>query len=122
RRAVEIDQCAVDRALVERVHPGDRLGDRTGDVRDGGGDAPAPVGTRILIAELVRLVLAGRRPARHGGTAHRTVVEPHLDLHRGVPAGIEDLTCLEEGDRAHRRPMVPDTTYPTAQRTRVSSI
>src|SRR6185312_6313870 len=34
---------------------------------------------------------------------------------------IEDLACLEEGDRAHRRPMVPDTTGRTMQREQVSS-
>ena len=66
------------------------------------------VATRLGVAQLERLVLAGGRTARHGRPAERTVVEHDVDLDGRVPSGIEDLAGGDVLDQRHGWPMVPD--------------
>jgi hypothetical protein len=114
--AVEIDQRAVDLALVERLEPDERLGDRSAHVRDRAEHALAPITLLFAVTELARLVLPRRGAARDRRPTDRPVVEHDVDLDRGVAAGIEDLARVDLGDRAHRRPMVPEVGRRTRQR------
>ncbi len=92
RRAVELDEHAVDEALVGGVEPDDLLGDHVVHVVDGGAHALAEVLTRV-VAQLDRLVLAGGGAGGHVGATDRAGLELDLDLDRGVAAGVEDLAC-----------------------------
>ena len=69
-RAVEVDQRAVEPALVERVEARHRLGDLAVDVGDRLRDALAAPGVPA-VAQLRGLELAGRGPGRHRGAALR---------------------------------------------------
>jgi hypothetical protein len=103
--AVEVDEHAVDLALVECVEADDRVGDLVVDVVDGGRHALAEV-----IASRRR---AARRPrtapvdAPEGTAARPAAPESSsdLDLDGGVAARIEDLreavTCGTILDDAH---------------------
>ena len=62
----------------------------------------------VAVAQLERLVLPGRRAARHTGPPERTVVEPDVDLDGGVAARIEDLARVHGFDQRHRRVMLSD--------------
>ena len=100
RRPVELDHRDVDLALLARVHPADAVGDLAVDVRDGAGDALAE--PRVAaVAQLDRLVLAGRRAGRHGGRPERTRLEADLDLDGRVAARVEHLAGVDVDDRAH---------------------
>ena len=68
RRAVELDQRAVEARLVERVEADERLGDLAVDVADRLRDALAAPGV-AAVAQLDRLELAGRRAGRDRGAA-----------------------------------------------------
>ncbi len=59
--AVEVDERRVDAALVERLELEDRVADLAVDVPDRGLDALAAEAS-TAVAQLDRLVLAGRRP------------------------------------------------------------
>ena len=97
RRAVELDHGAVDLALLARVHPGDAVGDLAVDVGDGAGDALAEPGV-AAVAELDRLVLAGRCAGGHGGCTERARLEPDLDLD-----GRDCHASRAPGGRGHGR-------------------
>ena len=104
RRAVELDQAAVDRCLIARVetlHGRAELGD---DVADRPQDALAEVRLRIAVAQLDRLVLAGGSPRRDGGATERARLEDDVDLDRRVAARVEDLPRRDALDGAHASP------------------
>ena len=63
----------------------------------------------VTVAELQRLVLAGRGTRRDRRTAERAVVERDVDLDGGVAARIEDLASVNAFDQGHGGSMVPDT-------------
>ena len=73
-RAVELDEGGVDGPLVERVDAVELVGDLAVHVRDRVRHALAAVAV-AAVAQLDRLVLAGRRPARHRGAAERPALE-----------------------------------------------
>ena len=80
--------------------PRDRRGDLALDVRDRRRHALAAV-RLAAVAELDRLVDAGRGARRHGGPAERAGLEPDVDLDGRVPARVEDLAGVDVGDRGH---------------------
>ena len=88
--------------------PGELLGDRTEDVGDRLQHALAAEARVVAVAQLERLVLAGRRAGRDGRTAERAVVERHIDLDGGIAARIEDLAGVDVFDQGHGGSMVPD--------------
>ena len=98
--AVELDQRGVDRALRQGVEAADLLGDLAVDVGDGVGHGLAAEAI-AAVAELDRLVLAGRRAARHGGPPGRPAGEHDVDLDGRVPARVEDLAALHVHDLTH---------------------
>src|SRR5262249_48067139 len=101
RRGVEVDQPPVDDLLLGRLVPAHFARDLTVDVRHGSRDALA-VPRVAAVAELDRLVHAGRCAGRHRGPADGPGFEQHIDFDGRVPAGVEDLTGADIGDTAHR--------------------
>jgi hypothetical protein len=99
-RAVELDQALVERLLLQRVRPRDRLGDLAVDVADRLGDALAAPGV-AAVAQLGGLELAGRGAGRHGGAAGRAGAQHELDLDGRVAARVEDLAGVDGLDLAH---------------------
>ena len=101
--AVELDQGAVDVALVERLHAEERVGDLLLDVADGRLHALAAEAV-AAVAQLDRLVGAGAGAARDRGPTPGAREQLHLDLDRGVPTGVEDLPGVDVDDAAHGSP------------------
>jgi hypothetical protein len=99
RRAVEVDERAIEPRLVEHVGAAHRLRDLAVDVRDGLGDALAAPGV-AAVAQLGGLELAGRGARRHGGAALGAGAQHQVDLHRRVAAGVEDLAGVDGLDLA----------------------
>ena len=58
RSAVDLDETAIEGALVERVPP-ERFGNLAVDVGDGRSDAAAKVATPVAVSKLERFVFAG---------------------------------------------------------------
>ena len=99
RRAVEVDQRAIEARLVERVGAVDRLGDLAVHVRDRLRDALAA--PRLpAVTQLRRLELAGRRAGGDRGAAGRARAQRELDLDRGIAARVEDLAGVDGFDLA----------------------
>ena len=84
----------------EGVEAADLLGDLAVDVGDGSGDALAAEAI-TAVAQLDRLVLAGRRAARHGRPPRRPAGEHDVDLDRRVAPRVEDLPALHVHDLTH---------------------
>ena len=55
----------------------------------------------VAVAQLDRLVRAGRGAGRHGGAAHGAVLEHHVDLDRRIAAAVEDLAGDDVDDGGH---------------------
>ena len=100
RRAVEVDQRAVEALLVGRVAARDRLGDLAVDVADRLRHALAAE-RRAAVAQLGRLELAGGCAARHRGAPGRAGAQRELDLDGRVAAAVEDLAGVDLLDVAH---------------------
>ena len=98
--AVELDQGGVDEALGERVEAAQLVGDLAVDELHGRADTLAAVAV-AAVAQLDRLVLAGRRPARHRGAAVRPAGQEDLDLDGRVAPRIQDLAALHVHDLTH---------------------
>jgi hypothetical protein len=99
RRAVELDQ-AVERLLIPYVRAADRYGDLGVDVGNGVSDALAA--PRLpAVAELDRLVRAGRRARRHRGAAACARFEDNVHLNRRIAARVEHLPTHDRCDSRH---------------------
>ena len=101
RRAVQLDQNTIERALVVGVEPGERVGDLAVHVADRLEHSLAEVHRRIAVAQLYRLVFARGRARRDDRAPEGAGREGHVDLDRGVAARVEQLTCVDAGDLAH---------------------
>ena len=91
RGAVEVDQDFVDLHLLGRVHAADRVEDLAFDIADRGLHALAAEPRRVVVAQLHRLMCAGRSTGGHCGAAHGAAVEHHVNFDRGIAAAVEDL-------------------------------
>src|SRR5260370_14807349 len=60
--------------------------------------ALAAVAALVAVAQLDRLVGAGRCPRWHGRPPQLARLEDHVDLDRRVAARIEDLSAMDTGD------------------------
>ena len=65
--------------------------------------ALAEIAALVAVAQLDRLVRAGRGAGRHGGAAHRAVLQHDIDLDRRIAAAVEDLAADDVDDRGHGR-------------------
>src|SRR5690606_34895622 len=79
-------------------------GDLRGDVLDGLRDALAEVAALVPVAQLERLVLAGRRARGHRRRADEGLVDLDVDLDRGVASRVQDLARDDAGDLEHDPP------------------
>ena len=79
------DQRAVDAALVLRVHAGERVEDLAVDGVDRLASRPCRGSGLVAVAQLDRLVRAGRGARRHGGAAHGAVLEHTSTSTVGLP-------------------------------------
>jgi hypothetical protein len=100
---VERDQKLVDQHLVGGVEADDLGPDLLIDVRDRLLDPSAVVARLVPVPKLDGLVGAGRGAGGHRRPTEDTGIEEHIDFDRGIPAGIEDLSCQHVGDRGHDR-------------------
>ena len=98
--AVEVEQLAVDLALVERLQADEDVGDLRVDVVDSGEHALAPVPI-AAISQLDRLEASRARARRHDGPALGARLEVDLDLDGGVATGVEDLAACDVFDAGH---------------------
>src|SRR5581483_7782625 len=91
--SVELDQRAVEARLVGRLAAGHGGGDLPVDVLDRAQHALAAE-RLAAVAQLDRLMLAGRGARRHRRAAGGARLEARVDLHRRVPAAVEDLAGM----------------------------
>ena len=74
--------------------------------------ALAEIARLVAVAELDRLVGAGRGAGRHRRAAHRAVLEDHIDLDGRVAAAVEDLAPDDVDDGGHGRLPVSHSAAP----------
>ena len=106
RRAVEVDQDAVEPGLIGRVAAAQGGGDAVPDVPDGAGDVVAAEGV-AAVAQVHRLAAAGRGAGRRRRAAADAAGQVHLGLDGGAAAGVpyasgEDASDAVRGS-GHRR-------------------
>ena len=63
--------------------------------------ALAEVARLVAVAQLDRLVRAGRGARRHRGAAEAAVFQQHVDLDRRVAPAIEDFASVDVDDSSH---------------------
>ena len=97
RRAVELDEPAVDRGLVG-LAADERAGDLAVDVRHGAPHAAAQVARPIPVAQLDRLALAGGGARGHRRPPERAPLEDQVDLDGRIAARVEDLAPMDAFD------------------------
>ncbi len=114
-RAVELEQRAVHRGLLRRLEAFDLGGDRLRHVAHRLAHALAAVARVVVVAQLDRLARARRGARGHHGAAEGARVEPHLDLHRGVAAGVEDLARVDGADLGHAQAFRSMKKVPSAR-------
>ena len=99
--AVELDERRIDPALVERVHAGERSGDRRCSRGPPPRDALAAVAALSPSRSSTASCCPGRRARRDGRPAAHAGMEDGLDLDGGVSPRVEDLVAVQRVDRAH---------------------
>ena len=102
-RAVELDHRAVDAELIVGVAARERVEDLAVDRVDGLADALAAVALLVAVAQLDRLVGAGRSARGNRRAADDAGVQRHVDLDGRIAAAVEDLAGVDVGDRSHGR-------------------
>ena len=102
-RAVELDQRLVDLDLVFRLHAADRVENLAVHRLERLQHALAEVARLVAVAELHRLVRAGRGAGRHGGAAEGAVLQRHVDLDGRIAAAVENLAADDVDDGGHPR-------------------
>jgi hypothetical protein len=100
RGAVQFDHDLVDGLLVGCVHPGKRLEDLAIRGLDRAQDTLAAI-ARLAVAQLHRLVSAGRGPGRHRRAALGTVLQKDIDLNGGIAPAVEYFAGIDVDYRAH---------------------
>ena len=96
--AVEVEHDAIDRELIQGVHPFQFREDLFRHVLDRLGYAFAQVTFLVTVAQLECFVLAGARSGRNRGAPHRAPGQDDIDFHSWVPTRIEDLARFDLRD------------------------
>jgi hypothetical protein len=99
--AVERDHRAVDGHLLGHVEPDELRLDELHHAVHRLAHALPEVALGVAVPQLVGLVLAGRRAARHRGAAVRAVLEDDIGLDGRIAARVKDLTGLDGDDDGH---------------------
>ena len=87
----------------QRVEARQQVHDLAVDRADRLQHALAAVALLVAVAQLDRLVRAGRGAGRHGGAAHGAAFELDLDLDGGIAAAVEDFAGADVDDGAHEQ-------------------
>src|SRR5439155_2223519 len=103
-RAVERDQRLVDLGLAFGFHAADRIENLTLDRGDRLLHALAEVARLVAVAQLHRLMGAGRGTRRHRGAPARAVRQQDFDFDSRIAATVEDFTADDVGDGCHEGP------------------
>ena len=98
---VQIDQGLVNEALLVGGQALEGVENLALDMGDGGLDPLAPI-TVSTIAQLHRLILAGRSPRGHNGPTQSAAAQPAIHLHRGIAARVKNFAGGNMGDMGHR--------------------
>ena len=107
--AVEVDQDGVDGQLLGGAQAGQRVADRAVHRVDRAAHALAAVALGVAVAQLDRLVRAGRGTRWHRRAPHRAVLEQNVDLDGRIAPTVEDFACNDVDDDRHVRklPRIP---------------
>src|SRR6185312_7949917 len=98
------------RHLIGGVEARERIEDLAVDCLDGALDALAAIASLVAVAELDRLMRAGRRARRHGGAAQGAGLQRDFDLDGGIAAAVQDLAAVDVDNGAHAAPDVDGGT------------
>ena len=85
-RTVEGNHGLVDQALLVGLHAREGIEDLVIDAVDRGHDAFAEVAILVAVAQLHRLMDAGRGAGGHGGATEGAALQGHVDLDRRIAA------------------------------------
>jgi hypothetical protein len=102
--AVELDHERVDVPLICRIEPPQDVADLAVDRGDRPAHALAAESRLVAVAQLDRLVGAGRGAGRHRRAAKRAGLELHVHLDGRVAARIQDLAPQNADYRGHHDP------------------
>ena len=102
-RAVERDHRLVDLDLRLRIHAADGVENLAVDRVDRLAHALAEIALLVAVAQLDRLVRAGRGARRHRGAAERAVLQHDVDLDGRIAAAVEDFAADDVDDGGHGR-------------------
>ena len=91
-RGVEVDECAVDDYLFGGIHADDAGRDFAVDTGHGPEDTSAFVPFGVAVSELLGLVRAGGGTGGDDSATLGSVSAVNLHFHRGIPAGVQNLT------------------------------
>ena len=91
--SIERQHHPVDRHLVYRVHAGNGIRDGAIDGLDCLQHTLAAETRLVSITQLYRLIFAGRRPGRHGGTPHAAIGQEYVRLHGGIATAVKNLAA-----------------------------
>ena len=106
RGAVQLDHDAVHAGLVKHLHADQLRGDQLIGIFDGLAHALAQVAFLVAIAQLDRLVLAGRCAGGDRRTAHHAAIQHHIRLDSRVAPRIQNFTRLDPDNFRHMTPFV----------------
>src|SRR5947208_278971 len=90
--------CRSPRSAANTSAPARSASEYVDDIRDGIPDALATVPTLVAVAQLDRLVQAGRGSRGDAGPAEGAVLEADVHLDRRIAARIEDLPRRDPRD------------------------
>ena len=81
--------------------PDERIEDLAVDGVDGLQHALAEIALLVAVAQLHRLVRAGRGARGHRRAAARAILQHHIDLDGRIAAAVEDLAADDVDDGGH---------------------
>ena len=85
------------------IHAGERIENLAIDRRHRLGDAFAEMALRVAIAQLDRLMRAGRSARRNRGAPEGAVLERHIDLDGGIAAAVENFAAGDVKNGGHEK-------------------
>ncbi len=104
RGAVEIDHDLIDLHLLFGIHAAERVEQLAIDGFHRLLHALAEIARLVTVAQLDRLMRAGRGAGRHRSAADRTVFQHHVDFDGGIAAAVEDFAANNVDNGSHDSP------------------
>ncbi len=100
-RAVERNKRLIDLGLRLGVHAAERVVDLAIDRTDRLGDTLAAIARLVAVAQLDRLMRAGRGAGGNRGATLGAVLQDDIDFDGRIAAAVEDLAADDVGDGGH---------------------